>query len=212
MKSDKQIKWLLFGTFTGANLAFFNHIFPKPVKVAKIRKNGILSAVNEAHPVKKSYDCAIVCGCPAKENGEISDYLRTRVEKGVALYRAGAAKKLIFSGAAVKNSYAEAGVMKEYALSLGVLEDDIFWEPLAVSTYHNILYSRKIMEEQGFKDAVVVTNSWHLRKADHYAKKFGLDYCMCAADEPAGKSPLKTFWYMFATNIHMYYNYFRGLS
>ena len=72
----------------------------------------------------KKYDCMIVCGYPAKENGEPSELMKTRVERAVELWENKRASYLIFSGAAVANRHVEAQVMKSYAVSLGVPKDN----------------------------------------------------------------------------------------
>ncbi len=167
------------------------------------------------NPVKKwkkdRYDCAIVCGWPAKEDGRASEIMKVRVEKAVDLWREGKVSMLIFSGAAVKNDHIEAQIMKEYAESLGVPEDVIYTEEVSVSTYHNMMHSKPLMERCGAKDCVVVTNGWHLRKADHYARKFGMDYVMCAADEPEDEKITDTIRRYIGTNLAMYCNFYRGL-
>ncbi len=160
---------------------------------------------------KKKYDCALVCGCPANLNGSPSVLMRTRVEKAVELWRKGKVGKLFFAGGHVKNPHIESEVMKEYAISLGVPKEQIITETQSVSTYHNMLHSKDIMEDHGLKSCVVVTNGWHLRKANHYAKKFGLDYVMCAAAEPYNATFIRTLWRYISINLHMYFNFYRGL-
>ena len=180
--------------FSIVNAALFSAVFPAP----KTRKEHL------------SYDCAVVCGYFANEDGSPSDFMKTRVEKAAELLKAGKVRCIIFSGAAVYNSYVEAKVMADYARELGVDETDILLETEALSTYHNLLYSREVMREHGLKSCAVVTSEWHLRKADHYARKFGLDYVMCAAKEPVGVSRIETLWHCVCTNVHMYLNMFRG--
>ena len=101
--------------------------------------------------------------------------------------------------------------MKEYAIELGVPEEMIVTENRSVSTFHNMMQSRRIMEREGIRDCVVVTNGWHLRKANHYAQRFGLDYVMCAADEPKNAGLIDTLWRYVSVNLHMYFNFYRGL-
>lgn len=193
-------KRLLFaaGAVSGAllsNYVTFRTVFARPVKKW----------------IRESYDCVIVCGCPAAEDGSPSRVMKTRVEKAVSLWRDGKAEKLIFSGAAVKNSYVEAEVMKGYAQALGVPDDAIITEPEAVSTYHNMKLVKPLMEKHGLKNCIVVTNSWHLRKAAHYADKFGFDHVMCPAGEPEGTGKFYALWHYAAINLHMYLNFYRGL-
>ena len=174
------------------HLVVFNAVFRRPATQWK----------------KKSYDCAVVCGYPACEDGKPSRIMRTRVERAVELWKAGRVGLLLFSGGAAANSFVEADVMKEYAEALGAEPDAILTERRSVSTYHNMKYSREVMEEHGLKDCVVVTNRWHLRKEDHYARKFGLDYVMCPARDGEGRG--KALCRQAATNLHMYLNLYRG--
>lgn len=184
----------MIGWFGVINLIIFITVFKKPQKKFK-------------HLI---YDCAIVCGYPANDNGKPSKIMKSRVEKAVELYRKGKIKTIIFSGANVKNRYKEVDVMEEYALKLGISQDVIYKENKAECTYHNIMYAKEIMKEHGFKNCLVITNSWHLRKADHYARKFKLDYAMVSARAPRTYSCLKIIMLHISTNFKMYYNLFKG--
>lgn len=160
---------------------------------------------------RTKYDCALVCGCPANLNGSPSAVMRTRVERAVKLWREGKVQKILFTGGRVKNPHIESKIMKDYAVALGVPKELIVTETESVSTYHNMMKSKGLMEEKGLHSCAVVTNGWHLRKANHYAKKFGLDYVMCAADEPDNAGFVKMLWRYVTINLHMYLNLYRGL-
>ncbi len=159
---------------------------------------------------RRVYDCAVVCGYPAEADGSPSRILKTRVERAAELWKTGRVRFLILSGGAVGNEFVEAEVMKAYAKDLGVDPEVIRVECQAVSTYHNLKYASEIMKREGWQDCAVVTNRWHLRKADHYARKFGLEHVMCPAAD--GESRRKAVWRWICTNVHMYVNYYRGYS
>ena len=184
----------IISAFLMVNTAVFLTVFPNPRKKVK----------------KGTYDCAIVCGYYANPDGTPSDFMKSRVEKAVELWKLGTVKCLIMSGGAVRNEYVEAEVMKAYAMKLGVPEEEILVEKEAVSTYHNMLYVKEIMKEKQLSNCVVVTNSWHLRKANHYARKFHLDYVMAEAKEPDTEKKYMTIWRHISLNLHMYYMMFRG--
>lgn len=176
------------------NLLIFFSIFKRPNKKWRYR----------------CYDCGIICGFPALNNGKPSKIMQSRVEKGVELYKAGKIKFLIMSGGAVKNEYEEAKVMRDYAISLGVLKKHIIIENQALSTYHNLMYCHDLMKLYNLNNAIVVTNSWHLRKANYYARKFKLDYVMVSANPPKSYNCLKIIFLHLQTNLLMYYNLFKG--
>lgn len=189
---------IVMGGFSGSvllHILVFRRVFERPSKNWK----------------RAEYDCALVCGCPANLNGSPSAVMRSRVEKAVKLWQEGKVKKLFFTGGRVRNTYIESEIMKDYAIKLGVPEELIVTEKESVSTYHNMMKSKNVMEAEGLHSCVVVTNGWHLRKANHYAKKFGLDYVMCAADEPDNAGLIKTVWRYISINVHMYLNFYRGL-
>lgn len=159
---------------------------------------------------REKYDCAVVCGYPADENGKPSEYMKTRVDKAVELWNDGKVKYLIFSGGPVANEFTEAEVMKQYALGKGIPENVVITETKALSTYHNMMYVKELMEDYRLKNCAVVTNGWHLRKANHYARKFKLDYVMAKANDPENETRIMTLWRYVSLNLHMYYMMFRG--
>lgn len=185
--------WVSVG-FAGANVLLFHVMFRRP----KVRWE------------QERYDCAVVCGCRVENDGQPSATLKTRVEKAVRLWKEGKVRYLIMSGAGVYNDYVEAEAMKRYAEELGVSREYIIEERQAVSTYHNLLFSGRLMQEYGFQDCVVVTSGWHLRKADHYARQNVKHYVMAAADKPAKEKIYRTIWLYVWTNLHMYINMWRG--
>lgn len=158
----------------------------------------------------KKYDCIVVCGYPADETGKPSSILKTRIDKAIELWEKGAAGYLVFSGAAVANQFTEAEVMKKYAIENGIPADVILEEKKAVSTYHNMMYVREIMEEKQLKNCIVVTNGWHMHKAVHYARKFQLDFVAAKASNPENESVFMTMWRYISVNAHMFYMRLKG--
>ena len=155
-------------------------------------------------------DCVIVCGYPANEDGSISYILKSRIDKAIEIYRQNKVKYIIVSGGAVHNDFSEALTMKQYALKQGVDEKAILLEDQAKSTYHNMLFSKEIMEKYQLKNCYVVTNSWHKIKAKYYAKKFELNYVMVNADKPEKMSYFKVLILTFYMPINMLIMRFKG--
>lgn len=176
------------------NLIIFFNMFKNPLRKQK----------------QLNYDCAIVCGYPADNDGKPSLIMKSRVEKAVELYNRGKVKYIIFSGGNVQNKYEEAKIMAEYALKLGIPKNVIIKENKAKCTYHNLMYASQIMNQHNFDNCLVITNSWHLRKADHYARKFRLNYAMVLAKRPKGYRISRVFLLHMYTNVVMYFNMFKG--
>ena len=161
---------------------------------------------------KTNKDCVIVCGYPANDDGTISEILKSRVEEGIALYKEGYVNTMIMSGTNAHNQYVEAIVMKDYAITQGVKEEDVLLETKAKSTYHNMLYSKDIVEKYHIKTCYVITNSWHLRKADYYSRKFEFDYEMIASKKPESMSCFEVFYLHVHMHITTYINLLKGYS
>ena len=64
--------------------------------VKHIGGEGIITP--EAATELKEVDCILVLGCKVKDDGNPSDMLADRLERGIKLYEQGAAPKIIMSG------------------------------------------------------------------------------------------------------------------
>jgi len=73
-------------------------------------------------------DCILVLGAGLKPDGSPNHMLQDRLDQGIALYKAGAAPKLLLSGDNGQVEYDEVNAMKEYALNAGVAIGDIFMD------------------------------------------------------------------------------------
>ena len=113
----------------------------------------------------QSGDVIIILG--AKLIGsEPSTMLRLRLEEGLRLYRLGYAPAFIVSGAQGKDEeISEARAMKQYLINQGVEEERILIEDQSFNTYQNLVNSQKIMNQQGMKKSIIVSNSSHIRRA-----------------------------------------------
>ncbi len=92
----------------------------------------------------------------------------TRLKHGVELYNLGYAEKMILTGGQVKVAGSKetyAGLLGEEALHLGVPREAIILETRSTSTYEDALYTREIMARQRFDSAIIVTESYHARRA-----------------------------------------------
>lgn len=124
-------------------------------------------------------DCILVLGCGVREDGTPSDMLRDRLTRGLALYDAGAAPKLLMSGDHGRADYDEVNTMKAVAVTAGVPSADIFMDHAGFSTYESIYRAKEIFEA---KRIIIVTQEYHLYRALYLAEKLGLEAWGVAAD------------------------------
>lgn len=120
-------------------------------------------------------DCIIVLGARVMPSGQLSTALLRRVEKALSLYKQGLAESIIVCGAQGSDEpTAEATAMKMWLTEHGVPETAVFAEAASTSTEENLRNAKAIMSEQGYADAIVVTNAYHLTRAMWIARDEGL--------------------------------------
>ena len=120
-------------------------------------------------PLQKS-DVILALGGGVGESGQAGQGYQERVTTAVELYQKGYAHHIIFS-----SGYAyllkEAQVMKELAMSLGVPEQNIDIEDKAGNTYENIKFSSDIIKSHHFKNIIIVSSPYHLKRTQLVAQK-----------------------------------------
>lgn len=136
-------------------------------------------AICEPEALTEEYEVILVLGCGIKENGEPSDMLEDRLKTGIALYRAGAAPKILLSGDHEYDDYNEIAVMKRVCLEAGVPEEAILCDRYGLSTYESIVRAATIYE---IDRAVIVTQTYHLYRALYIADKMGMETVGVDAD------------------------------
>ncbi len=113
-----------------------------------------------------TYDVAIVLGAALRDN-EPSLALKERLNHALAWYEQGKFSTIIVSGGYDYDeaTLTEAEGMKGYLVAQGIPEERILLENKATSTYENLLFSQHMMDEQGFRSAVIITHSYHGARA-----------------------------------------------
>lgn len=168
----KIIKWILKLILTVIILIVGINLF------VKFEGERSLRSVDQVRG--KSYDCIIVLGAGVYGNGQPTQILKDRLDRGIELYNAGAAPKLLLSGDNGKANYDEVKVMKNYCLNHGVPAEDIFLDHAGFSTYESMYRAKAIF---GVKSAVVVTQHYHEGRSLYTAKRLGLKVAGVSAVE-----------------------------
>ncbi len=133
----------------------------------------------EAAAQLEDVDCILVLGCQVWADGDPSHMLEDRLRRGVELYDAGAAPKLLMSGDHGQVEYNEVVAMKQYALNAGIISGDIFMDHAGFSTYESMYRAKEIF---GVKKVIIVTQGYHLYRAVYIAESMGLEAYGVASD------------------------------
>lgn len=120
----------------------------------------------------KDYDCILVLGCGVRDDGSMSLMLKDRMDKGIELYNAGIAPKLLVSGDHGREQYDEVNTMKTYAIEQGVPSEDIFMDHAGFSTYESMYRAKEVF---GADKIIVVTQEYHMYRGLYAANSLGLD-------------------------------------
>ena len=124
-------------------------------------------------------DCILVLGCKVGVDGTPSHMLEDRLRRGVALYEAGAAPKLLMSGDHGTEQYDEVDAMKRYAVDAGISSQDVFMDHAGFSTYESVYRAKEIF---GAQRIVIVSQEYHLYRALMIARQMGLEAYGVASD------------------------------
>lgn len=153
---------LSFGAREGMRLAVGNRVFDDTANIPTTR-------------------VALVLGAGITPDGQLSVLLRDRVDAGIRLYQERKVAKLLMSGDNRFLNYNEPERMKEYAVSRGVPESDVFCDYAGRRTYDSIYRAKHIF---GLSQLIVVTQKFHLYRALFLCEHIGVDAYGLAADQP----------------------------
>lgn len=120
----------------------------------------------------EEYDAIIVLGCGIYDNSIPTPLMSDRLDVAINLYASGVAPKLLMSGDHSSSDYNEVAVMRDYAISRGVPEEDIILDHSGFSTYESMYRASRIFD---INRAIVVTQEYHLYRALFLAEAMGID-------------------------------------
>jgi len=136
---------------------------------------------------------AIVFGAGLWRDGRPTPVLRDRVATAAELFFAGKVEKLLMSGDNRFEDYDEPGAMRAYALSLGVPEEAIVLDFAGRRTYDTCYRAKHIF---GLKEAILVTQAFHLPRAIYTCNSLGLRAQGVIADRRDYRRGSLTYWHL----------------
>lgn len=125
---------------------------------------------NKAEQLDSAYT-VIVLGARVYSNGNLSNYLKDRVENAYELYEKGKVKRFLLSGDHGTKQYDEVNAMKNYLNEKGVPDEDIFLDHAGFNTYNSMVRAKKVFE---VGDCIIVSQDYHLPRAVYIANRVGL--------------------------------------
>jgi SanA protein len=136
---------------------------------------------------------AVVFGAGLWRDGSPTPVLRDRVATAADLYFRGKVEKLLMSGDNSVITYNEPEAMRQFALSLGVPDEDIVLDYAGRRTYDTCYRARDIF---GVKDAILVTQRFHLPRALYTCNALGVAAVGVAADRQRYLHRAMVFWHL----------------
>jgi len=131
---------------------------------------------------KKIYDTGIILSgfmSLDKENGSLSfGEAADRLTEGLILYRTGRIKTILISGGSgsLKDDTRESMLAKAFLVNnCGIPDSVVYIDTVSRNTYENAVESKKVMNTEGLKSAIIITSAWHMRRAEACFKKVGLN-------------------------------------
>ncbi len=162
MNVKRFVKWLLLGC--GILGIIFSYLY---ISVGKAGKVGVYSSAQQV----PAATAAIVLGAKVFPNGNVSAIVEDRLKSAIELYKAHKVQKVLLTGDHGQTNYDEVNTMRRYMLKQGIPEQDIFMDHAGFSTYESMYRARDVFQ---VKDAIVVTQRFHLPRSLYIARNLGI--------------------------------------
>ncbi|MGE7021677.1 YdcF family protein [Solibacillus cecembensis] len=127
---------------------------------------------------------AIILGAKVNPGGVPSLALANRLQVATDyLHKYPHVIAVVSGGQGADEDRTEASVMKDYLLAEGITPERILVEEVATSTYENLLYSKQLLPED-VTNITIISNDFHLTRANYLAEKIGFQADVVAAPTP----------------------------
>lgn len=125
-------------------------------------------------------DAILVLGAYVFPDGTVSFMLNDRLTEACELYKRGKAEKILVSGDHGRKDYDEVNSMKNFLKDKNIPENDVFMDHAGFNTYESIYRARDIFQ---VKKVIIVTQEYHLMRAEFIARELGLEAYGIASDQ-----------------------------
>lgn len=135
--------------------------------------------------IPQDYRIAVVFGAKVQEDRNPTRFLKDRLDAAIRLYKEDQVDIILLSGEKIHEDFNEIDVMEKYLLDRGVKIEDTYLDGSGLDTYSTIYRTKNIYQ---FKKVILISQSYHLKRALFLGKVFGLDCIGYNADN----GPYKT--------------------
>ncbi len=126
-------------------------------------------------------DVIVILGNKVNPDGQPSARLKSRLDKGAALFLSGYGKKIIVSGGLGKEGFDEAVVMAHYLREQGIDSSRIIVDSKGNTTFLTARNTAVILEQNRYTSAIVVSQYYHLSRTKLAFRKVGIQQVSAAS-------------------------------
>lgn len=148
--------------------------------------------------IPSNYRVAVVFGAKVQANGQPTRFLKDRLDAAIRLYKEDQVDVILLSGEKLHENFNEIDVMEKYLLDRGVKIEDTYLDGAGLDTYSTIYRTKNIYQ---FDKVILISQSYHLKRALILGKVFGLDCIGYNADSGPYKTEGKQSFREILANI-----------
>jgi uncharacterized SAM-binding protein YcdF (DUF218 family) len=156
----------------------------------------------ERHDQSRPVGAIVVLGA-AQYVGRPSPVLRARLDHAIDLWHRGLAPILIVTGGTGRgDTTSEAAVSRRYAIHRGVPNQKILMETEGRTTSESMAGVAALMEGQGRRDVLLVSDPFHMLRLTILARRHGLQpYASPTPTSPIAASPSERWKYALSESV-----------
>jgi uncharacterized SAM-binding protein YcdF (DUF218 family) len=189
IKNKKKLIYIAIGVLYIISTPIFSNNFFKLVEGSEYRKP--ISAIDSADAI------VVLSGMLGINEVGDSTYIEwgdpDRFFGGIALFKAGKAQKLVFTGGKMpwdKAKKTEGEVLKEYAISNGIPSEKIFVTKDVENTADEAVAVKELISPS--KRIILVTSAYHMYRAKTVFEKQGFIVISCKVDYKTNRNSIIT--------------------
>ena len=170
--------------------------------IARVQLKDINAIAKQADDLNPA-PIAIVLGASVKLDGSPSDALSDRILTATELYQAGKVEKILMTGDDGAFHADEVDAMARTAREAGVPERDILIDGHGYRTYESC---KRAVQVYDIRNAIIVTQRFHLGRALYLCDHFGMTVQGLAADKRSYKDIIKFTLRDFAASVKAWWD------